>query len=136
VSLDADIRQALVAVFNEGVARSTSWFPFPVVLAGGNYPAGMIVWSTGENLYGDTFEPTDTLLYDVELRVRAELVTAGTIMGEYLVRGSGSALVDAINIDPTLDGLVMNVTATGFDVADYEGPTVDYVARVHLQVMT
>jgi hypothetical protein len=131
----ADIRQAICNTLNAGCERSTSWFPYPVTLGGANYPAGMITWATGANTYGESFDPTDVIFWDLELHVRGELVTANVVMDDYLIRGSTSAVVDVLSDDSTLDGLITDVWVTGFDVDTYDGPDEDYVARLHLRIM-
>lgn len=133
----AEIREAIVATIEAGCQRSASWFPYPVTLTAGNYPAGMVTWSAGANTYGATYDPTDDLLFDVVLHVRgSDVATANKIMDDFLIRGSGSAIVDLLGDDPTLGGLVMDITATGFDLAPYDGPDEEFIGRVHLRVMT
>lgn len=132
----SEIRRAIIEAIKAGCQRPASWFPYPVTLTAGNYPAGMVQWSAGANTYGATYDPTDDLLFDVELHVRGELFTANEIMDDFLIRGSGSAIVDLLGDDPTLGGLVMDVAAIGFDLAPYDGPDEDYIGRIHLRVMT
>jgi hypothetical protein len=132
----SDIFQAICDTLKANVQQSTSWFPCAVTLGSGNYPAGMVVFSNDNNEYGETFDPTHTVFLDVELHVRGELVTANRIMTDYVWPGSGSCIYDALELDPTLDGLVMRVAATGFRLDPYDGPDEDYVGRVRLRVMT
>lgn len=129
-----DIRQGICDLLASQVERSTSWFPYPITPTV-TFPAGMIAWTPDLNIYGDTFDPEDTIYLDVELHVRAAMTDANMMMDEYLSRNSGSAIVDALNEDHTLNGLVTDVAATGFDVDVYDGPDSDFIARVHLKVM-